>query len=357
MDFDNFLSRIHVSKSDLEVDSVQRSDSTGMYPIENKMYESKTITKFRPVKEVKVWKEDHHQCTSFSLRSIGSSYRIRGKITYRIAYDDQGKIVLKRVIRKEERERKKIGSEKVKINDFSYYYYILPTGGVSVSEVVDYRDFVFEHAGLTHEEVRKSIEILKGMGIVRPTKVLFGEIRYSLNPAYDPLKKLLREYWSIQHTIFAKMNWIWNYIRKPTSEEQKWLELFYGEKTSMEILRSDYYHRHNYRRGIKYGTSLGKILKTFTDMSKENREEVLRTTTRQEKEKILKEIKMAMWITEQGERDMLLTISDFDKKIKNELRKLEKNYADTIRKHDFPLKRLREMIYPEYIQNASFESK
>lgn len=357
MDFDNFLSRIHVSKSDLEVDSVQRSDSAGMYPIENKIYESKTITKFRPVKEVKIWKEDHHQCTSFSLRSIGLSYRILGKLTYRIAYDDQGKIVLKRVIRKEEREREKIGSEKVKINDFSYYYYILPTGGVSVSEVVDYRDFLFEHAGLTHEEVRKSIEILKGMGIVRPTKVLFGEICYSLNPAYDPLKKLLREYWSIQHTIFAKMNWIWNYIRKPTSEEQKWLELFYGEKTSMEILRSDYYHRHNYRRGIKYGTSLGKILKTFTDMSKENREEVLRNTTRQEKEKILKEIKMAMWITEQGERDVLLTISDFDRKIKNELRKLEKNYADTIRKHDFPLKRLREMIYPEYIQNASFESK
>jgi hypothetical protein len=195
------------------------------------------------------------------------------------------------------------------------------------------------------------------MDIVRPTKVLFGEICYSFNPAYDQLKKLLREYWSIQHTIFAKMNRIWLYIRKPTSEEQKWLELFYGEKRTMEILRNNYFHRRNYRRVNKYGTSLGMMLKTFTDMSKENREKVLRNTTRREKEKMIKALKLDLWITERGEDDVLQTISDFDKKIKNELRKLEKRYADTIRKHHFPLRRLREMIYPEYIQNASLYSK
>jgi hypothetical protein len=99
------------------------------------------------------------------------------------------------------------------------------------------------------------------------------------------------------------------------------------------------------------------MLKTFTDMSKENREKVLRNTTRREKEKMIKALKLDLWITERGEDDVLQTISDFDKKIKNELRKLEKRYADTIRKHHFPLRRLREMIYPEYIQNASLYSK
>jgi hypothetical protein len=255
-DFNYLLSRIHVSKSDLEVESVRHSDSVGMYPTENKMYESKTITKFRLINGVKVWMEEHHQCTSFSLRSVmGSSFQIQSKLTYRKAYDNQGKIILKRVIRKDEKERIKLGREKVKINDFSYYYYMLPAGGVSVSDLVDYKEFVFEHTGLTHEEVTKCFEILKGMDIIRPTKVLFGEIRYSFNPVYDQLKKLLREYWSIQGTIFAKMNRIWLYIRKPTLEEQKWLELFYGEKRAMEILRSDYFHRHNSRRVIKYGTS------------------------------------------------------------------------------------------------------
>jgi hypothetical protein len=48
------------------------------------------------------------------------------------------------------------------------------------------------------------------MDIVRPTKVLFEEIHYSFKPAYDQLKKLLNEYWDIQHTIFAKMNRIWH---------------------------------------------------------------------------------------------------------------------------------------------------
>lgn len=353
-DFDNFLSRIHLSKNDLEVESIKNSASVGMYPVENKMYESKTITKFRSVRGVKIWKEDHHQCTSFSLRSTAdSAFQIRNKRTYRITHDNRGKIVLKRVLRKEEKEKKKLGREKVKINDFSYCYYMLPIGGVSVSQVVNYKGFVFEHAGLTHEEVRKSFDILKGMDIVRPTKVLFAEIHYSFNPAYDQLKELLREYWDIQHTIFAKMNRIWLYIRKPTSEEQKWLELFYGEKTARVILREDYFHRHNYRRGIKYGTSLEKILKAFTDMSKENRKEVLHNTTRQEKEKLAEDIRLDMRITEQGEDDVMNTISDFDRKIKNDFSKLEDRYADTIRKHHFPLKRLREMIYPKCIQNAS----
>jgi hypothetical protein len=53
---------------------------------------------------------------------------------------------------------------------------LLPIGGVSVSQVVDYKGFVFEHAGLTHEEVRKSFDILNGMALVRPTKVLFKDI-------------------------------------------------------------------------------------------------------------------------------------------------------------------------------------
>jgi DNA-binding HxlR family transcriptional regulator len=357
-DFDNLLSRIRVSKNDLKVESVKHSDSGGMYPQENKMYESKTVTKFRSIKGVKITREDHHQCTSFSLRSImGSAYQIRSKRTYRITYDNQGKIVLKRILRKEEKEKRKLGREKVKIKDFSYYYYVLPIGGVSVSQVVDYKGFVFEHAGLTHEEVRKSFDILKGMGIVRPTKVLFEEIHYSFNPAHDQLKKLLREYWDIQHTIFAKMNRIWLYIRKPTSDEQKWLQLFYGEKTAMEILKGDYFHRHYYRHGIKYGSSLEKILKAFTEMSKEYREKVLRNTTRQEKEKLVRDLRLDMWTTEQGKGDVLHTISYFDKEIKNRLRELEENNAEIIREYKFPLKRLREMIYPQYIKNAFLESK
>ena len=323
------------------------------------MYDSTTVTEFRPIQGVKIWKEDHHQCTSFSPRAwtMREPYEIRHKRTYKITYDNRGKIVLKRVIKKEEGEEIAIGREKIKIKDFSYYYYTLPVGGVSISDVVHHRGFVFEHACLTHEEVRKGFDILKEMDIIRPTKILFGEIRYSLNPAHEPLKEALKEYCSIQVDIFRKMSEIWHYVRKPTSKERKWLELFEGERIAGEMLRIAYYARHFYRRGIKYGTSLGKMLKTFIDMSKEEREEVIQNTTVQEKEKIIKELKKHLGIPGLDEDYMRLTISDFDKNIKKKIRELEETYADTIKKHHFPLKRLRDMIYPKYIQNASYEIK
>jgi DNA-binding HxlR family transcriptional regulator len=358
-DFDNFLSKMHISKSDLVADSVRHSDSKGMYPRENKMYESQTITEFKPVQGVEISKIDHHQCTAFSLRAMttGSPYEIRNKRTYKITYDDHGKIVLKRVIKKEEREERAIGGEKVKIDDFSYYVYTLPVGGVSVSDVVHHRGFVFEHAGLTHEEVRKGLDLLKEMDIIRPTKVLFGEIRYSLNPAHEPLKELLKEYWNIVGSIRWKMSEIWYYVRMPTSEERKWLELFEGEEIAGKVFRNTYYHRHIYRRVVKYGTSLGKILKTFTDMPKEEREEVIQNTTIQEKKKIIKDLKKDLGIPLLDEDDVQLNISEFDKKIKKKMKELEEKYADTIEKYHFPLKRLRDMIYPKYIQNASYEIK
>src|SRR5215207_2370746 len=119
-DFDNFLSKIHISKSDLVIDSVRRSDSKGMYPTENKMYESRTITEFRPIQGVKIWKEDHHQCTSFSLRAMtmGSPYETRYKRTYKITYDDRGKIVLKHVRKKEEEEEIAVGERNSKLTTF-----------------------------------------------------------------------------------------------------------------------------------------------------------------------------------------------------------------------------------------------
>ena len=62
------------------------------------MYDSTTVTEFRPIQGVKIWKEDHHQCTSFSPRAwtMREPYEIRHKRTYKITYDNRGKIVLKR---------------------------------------------------------------------------------------------------------------------------------------------------------------------------------------------------------------------------------------------------------------------
>lgn len=206
-DFENFLARMHISRENLIVKSVRHDDSGGMYPRDNKMYESKTVTEFKPMSGLKLWKEDYHNCTWFSLKAMAiSPYEIHHKRAYEIVQDGQGRIVLKPARRKEIEEEKAIGREKVKIKDFSYYFYSLPIGGVSISDVLNHRDFLFEHGGFTPEEVKEAFTILKKMGIFRPAGILLGEIRYSFSPDHDQLKELLKEYWEIPGYIFAKMN-------------------------------------------------------------------------------------------------------------------------------------------------------
>jgi peroxiredoxin family protein len=169
--FENFLSRLKISKNDLIVESIRHHNSGGVYQSEKKMYEGKTITIFKPISGLRICKKDHHQCTWFSLgaMTMGSLHEIRK--TYKIEYDDQEKIVLKHIMKKEEVEEAQVGREKNKIDDFSYYYCRFPIGGISVSDMIDRREFVFEHAGFTIEEINRAFNLLREEGILRPTKI------------------------------------------------------------------------------------------------------------------------------------------------------------------------------------------
>jgi DNA-binding MarR family transcriptional regulator len=356
--FENFLLRLKISKNDLIVDSIRHNNSGGAYPIEKKMYESKTITTFRPISGLNIWKEDHHQCTWFSLRAMtmGSSHEIRHKKTYKITHDDHGKIILRPIVKKEEAEDGQIRREKSEIGDFSYYYCKFPVGGISVSDIMDQGEFVFEHAGFTIEEIGRAVELLREEDILRPAKILFGEIRYSFNPAHEPLKELLKEYWRIPRHILAIMNRIWQNLRGPTPEERKWLELFHGEKVAGEMLRSAYYQRHSYQRIVKGSITLEKMLKTFTDMSKENRKKVIDNTTRQEKRKMIIQIQRDLGVFVSEAEYNIFLIRDFDNGLKENMKEIEEKYADVIRKYSFPLKGLLKIIYPEFIQQATREA-
>lgn len=339
----------------LSVESVRHDDSGGMYPRDNKMYESKTVTEFTPMSGLKLWKEDYHNCTWFSSKAMAiSPHEIRHKRAYEIVHDDQGRIALKSVRKKEIEEEEAIGREKVEIDDFSYYFYSLPIGGVSIADVLNHRDFLFEHGGFTPEEVKEAFTILKKMGIFRPAGILFDEIRYSFSPDHESLRELLKEYWEIPSYIFAKMNRIWNYLRRSTTEERKWLELFYGEKNAAVTLRSAYYRRHSYKRIAKGSTSLEIMLKTFTDLSKGEIREIIEKTTDHDKRRIIADLQRDLGISiNQIKYDKEL-ILDFDKSIKNKIQEIEEKYADVIQTYRFPLRKLRDMVYPHYIQNATY---
>jgi hypothetical protein len=152
------------------------------------------------------------------------------------------------------------------------------------------------------------------------------------------------------------MNRIWQNLRGPTPEERKWLELFHGEKVAGDMLRSAYYQRHSYQRIVRGSITLEKMLKTFTDMSKENRKEVIDNTTKQEKRKIMIQIQRDLGVFVSEAEYNIFLIRDFDNSLKENMKEIEEKYADVIRKYSFPLKGLLKIIYPEFIQQATREA-
>jgi hypothetical protein len=106
---------------------------------------------------------------------------------------------------------------------------------------------------------------------------------------------------------------------------------------------------------MKGSITLESMLKTFTDMSKEDRQKVMDNTTKQEKRNMIIQIQRDLGIfVNEAEYNKYL-IRDFDNGLKENVRKLEQKYASVLREYSFPLKGLLKMIYPEFIQQATRE--
>jgi hypothetical protein len=106
---------------------------------------------------------------------------------------------------------------------------------------------------------------------------------------------------------------------------------------------------------MKGSITLERMLKTFTDMSKEDRQKVIDNTTKQEKRNMIIQIQRDLGIfVNEAEYNKYL-IRDFDNGLKENVRKLEQKYASVLREYSFPLKGLLKMIYPEFIQQATRE--
>lgn len=106
---------------------------------------------------------------------------------------------------------------------------------------------------------------------------------------------------------------------------------------------------------MKGSITLERMLKTFTDMSKEDRQKVMDNTTKQEKRNMIIQIQRDLGIfVNEAEYNKYL-IRDFDNGLKENVRKLEQKYASVLREYSFPLKGLLKMIYPEFIQQATRE--
>jgi hypothetical protein len=278
-ELDDFLSKINLSKKDLMVDSVYSDNDRES---QNTVYFNRTITKFKAISGIKIWREDHYYRHLPKWLSIGSPDQLFE------AFDDT-----------KNREQGKPGY---------LYYCTLP--GVALSDLLDNGRHLFEHINFTDTEVRRAFIHLEQVGMIRPiTNYLLGEKRFSIT-ADESLRVLIREYWRIYLDIRWKMGTIWRFVRGPTSEERKWLEVFDGAIEANVSFQSDYYERHS--------------LKT----NKKEHADMINFTKRKIREKNLK--------------------------VAQHIRRLEQNYSDLFEKYSFPLNGLREMIYPKYIRNATY---
>ena len=264
------------------------------------LYYDIVTTKFKPVSDnFDIWKEVHHY---LPLPSNAEPY---------------WPVIYKKEIYKEE-----ISSDVAK----SGFFYYVRCDGISMTDLVqEFRPGLLKYIDLTEEEIREGFYRLEKDGIIRPINDLLGEKRYSISPAHESLKNLIREYWKVFDIAFAKMVAIWRYYRRPTYHERKWLELLYGEKPSGKL----FVDLQNYRQAIlKY------------QIRRKHRRKAIQN------------------LANLAHSRMRGTINDTDAIIQRYIKSIEEKYSiDTIQRYHFPLKRLMEMIYPQFIQHASITSK
>jgi hypothetical protein len=190
----------------------------------------------------------------------------------------------------------------------SYSYdYIVP--GVSQSDFIE--DTSLKHVSFTKEEVNAIFGFLEKNHIIKPINDHLGEKRYSIDPVHESLRDLLSEYGGIKVMATIKMQLIWFNFRRLTHEEWKWYEFLKGKEMAIEYSKFAYGHRNSVRKARKE-RSLDYIA------------------------------------------SMKQKIDEFDTDISETLKDLEEKYSETIRNYNFPLKGLLEMIYPKFIQLATY---
>jgi DNA-binding HxlR family transcriptional regulator len=292
-EFEDFLSKIPISKDQLIVDSIKvekepenttsSSSHQNIQPPyyiiwedddieENNLILKRTHTKFKPVKsEILVSKQEieyvlhKHKAPSFEDGQNDNRQGIERRCSYR---------------------------------------YHIP--GVSLSDFMHHTPI--KYIGFTKEEVKKVFDFLERNRTIKPINDHLGEKRYSMYPAHKSLRDLLVEYAGAQVMATVKLQLIWFNFRRLTREEWKWYVFLHGKERAVEYSTFAYKNRNSIRRS-----------KSKTD--------IIRT----------KEI-----------------IEEYDSEISDTLESLEKEYADTIQKYKFPLRGVLEMVYPEFIRRATF---
>jgi Fe2+ or Zn2+ uptake regulation protein len=293
-EFEDFLSKIPISKDQLIVDSVKA---------EKKFEEDTTSSSSRHNIQppyFAVWEDDDFEEDVLILNRIHTRFKpIKSEISI-------SKNEIEYVLPKHKEPSSEGGEDDnmQRIERRRSYRYHIP--GVSLSDFMHRTPI--KYIGFTIEEVKRVFNFLERNRIIKPINDHLGEKRYSMDPAHKSLRDLLVEYAGVHVMATIKLQLIWFNFRRLTREEWKWYEFLNGKKRAIESSTFAYKNRNAIRR-----------LKNKTDIARTNK-----------------------------------IIEEYDSEISEILRSLEKEYAYTIQKYNFPLRGVLEMIYPEFIRRTKF---
>jgi DNA-binding MarR family transcriptional regulator len=162
----------------------------------------------------------------------------------------------------------------------------------------------FLQIDFTPEEVEDACITISNEGILKPFMEFNGERSYEIsNKALDDL---LNDTYDIWESVSMKMETLWEFIRRPTEEEMKWLEIFHGQRDASNIRTEKYKHRH----------SLPK----------------------KEKQHLIEKAKYDIKLDEELLKEMI--------------EEVRKNHINTIKTYNYPIEELLEMIYPPYLHRV-----
>jgi hypothetical protein len=179
----------------------------------------------------------------------------------------------------------------------------------SVDQILDSDNRpAFGYMNLSPEEVNDTIDLLKQKGIIKPVRI-HGNILYSI--ASQSLENLLVDCYQIYEILRYDIIFNWRYLRRPTENEIRWLELFEGKKRTSELRVSAYFERH---RKLQKRAKLDK-------------------KERSARERVLKETSKS-W--QDGIDQMIL--------------ELKKKHEKTIKNTKFPVEKILEIFLPEHIR-------
>jgi hypothetical protein len=158
------------------------------------------------------------------------------------------------------------------------------------------------NTGFTNEEIEFGLANLLKEKVLEPVIEYDGQPRYVIID--DNLYSFIENLLLLTEYIEKKMDLVWAFIRRPTKEDIKWMELFIGIKNTQELL-------------IK--------IREIRKITKKNKNLI------------------------QQARDQIYTL---EKGIDKFIEHKKKEYADTIEKHAFPCNEILEIVYPKHFQKV-----